>query len=120
VILVDTSVWIDHLRQRETRLRGLLEEAEVLVHPLVEGELACGNLAARQKVLALIRDLPRSLVAEHADVMALLEARRLFARGLGYVDLSLLASTMITPDARLLTHDRRLAMVAAELGIAAA
>jgi hypothetical protein len=95
MILVDTSVWVEHLRKGNERLQALLLEGQVLVHPFVIGELACGNLHDRERILALMAALPAAPVAEHEDVMQLLDSRRLHGRGLGWVDVHLLASALL-------------------------
>jgi predicted nucleic acid-binding protein len=119
VILVDTSVWISHLRATDERLAALLEARQVLGHPFVIGELALGNLQPRDVVLNDLQGLPRAIVAEHDHVLDFIGRRALFGRGIGYVDAHLLAAVRLTPDARLWTGDRRLQAVAAELGLAA-
>ncbi len=115
MILADTSVWIEHLRRGEPHLAASLDAGEVLVHPLVIGELAMGNLARRAVTLAALAELPHAIVARHDEVMAFVEREALHGRGIGYVDACLLASARLTPDARLWTRDRRLAEVAAQL-----
>jgi predicted nucleic acid-binding protein len=117
VILVDTSVWIDHLHLSIAELVEALDRGDVMTHPFVVGELACGTLARRQEVLGLFAALPSAIVATDEEAMALIEERRLMGLGLGYIDVHLLASTMLTPDAQLWTTDRRLQMVAAKLQI---
>lgn len=112
MILVDTSVWIEHLRSGNRRLQSLLADAGVLTHPLVVGELACGALRNRDAVLALMRALPEADAAEHDEVMRFLERERLHGRGLGWIDAHLLTSARLS-GARLWTFDRRLAAVAA-------
>jgi predicted nucleic acid-binding protein len=119
LILVDTSVWVDHLRSADERLTALLDAGEVLGHPFVIGELALGNLQPRDVVLSDLRDLPQAVVAENEHVLALIERQSLFGRGIGYVDAHLLAAVRLTLDARLWTYDRRLHAVAAEIGVAA-
>ena len=118
MILVDTSVWIDHLRRGNTRLDELLQNREVLCHPCVIGELACGNLRNRAELLSLWHALPEAPAVEPHEVLALLEGHHLHGLGLGWVDLHLLASARLggTP---LLTLDRRLATVAARLRLSA-
>ncbi len=96
MILVDTSVWIDHLRSGNRKLQPLLEEAEVLAHPFVVGQLACGTLRNRQEVLALLQALPEAQVAEHEEVMHVPERERLYGRGIGWIDARLLASTRLS------------------------
>lgn len=118
MILADTSVWIDHMRGRRSRFSAALENDLVLVHPFVIGELACGNLRDRNEVLALLQDLPLALTATDAEVLAFIERRKLMGRGLGYIDVHLLASAALSGTARLWTHDRRLATVAVQLGLA--
>jgi predicted nucleic acid-binding protein len=118
VILADTSVWIDHFRRRNARLSELLHEERVACHPFIIGELACGTLRNRAEVLELLGRLPAALVATHEETLAFLDTHRLMTKGLGYVDLHLLAAAMMdrTP---LWTLDRRLAEAAARLAIRA-
>ena len=113
-MLVDTSVWVDHLRRRNATLVALLEQAQVWTHSFVVGELACGNLAQRDKVLSALAALPHAPVAAHDEVLAFLESQRLMGRGLGWVDVHLLASARL---ARLpfWTLDKHLATVAIRL-----
>lgn len=118
MILVDTSVWVEHLRRGLPRLVTLLQEGEVLIHPWVIGELACGHLRHRQQVLELLQGLPLATVASDAEVLLLIERQRLVGRGIGYVDAHLLASARLS-HCRLWTQDRRLAAVALEQGVAA-
>ncbi|GMQ89845.1 MAG: type II toxin-antitoxin system VapC family toxin [Gammaproteobacteria bacterium] len=118
MILVDISVWIDHLRVGDKTLAGLLDSAQVLTHPFVVGELACGNLHNRAEVLRLLQDLPQTPVARDAEVLFFIEQRRLMGRGIGYVDAHLLAATALADPARLWTRDTRLADVAAEFTLA--
>lgn len=115
MVLADTSVWVDHLRGTNPRLEYLLERGEVVCHPLVIGELACGNLSRREEILALLRSLPGAVVAEHEEAMRFLEADRLMGLGLVFVDIHLLASSRLT-QAPLWTLDRNLERVAARLG----
>lgn len=117
MILVDTSVWVDHLRGSERRLVSALEGGEVLIHPFVIGELACGNLINRAEVLALLADLPTSPVATDAEALAFIEAQSLMRRGIGYIDVHLLAATMLSAQTTLWTRDKRLARIADELQI---
>lgn len=116
MILVDTSVWVDHLRRGDGELAGLLNGGEVLGHPWVTGELAMGRMTGRAEVLWMLSQLPQAVVATPAEVLALVESRELMGLGCGFVDAQLIASTMLTPDAALWTRDRRLAEVAAGLG----
>jgi len=118
VILVDTSVWINHLRATDERLSALLDAGEVLVHPFVIGELALGDLQPRDAVLSDLRDLPQAVVAENEHVLDLIERSALFGRGIGYVDAHLVAAVRLTADAKLWTYDQRLQSAAVELGLA--
>ena len=119
MILADTSVWIEHLRRGEPRLIAALDTGEVLIHPLIIGELAMGNLRQRGSLLATLAALPQAIVAQHEEVVAFIEGESLFGRGVGFVDASLLAATRLTPGARLWTLDRRLRETAESLLIAA-
>ncbi len=118
MILVDTSVWVDHLRAGDARLVELLESSTVAMHPMVLGELACGNLNDRETLLALWRNLPQLTVAADAEVLFLLERHRLWGRGIGYLDVHLLTSVSLNPDARLWTRDKRLQESAEQLELA--
>jgi hypothetical protein len=117
VIVVDTSVWIDHLRRRNEALVALLLKGQVLGHPFVLGELACGHLRRRAEILGLLGRLPMASLASHDETIALLEARKLMGRGLGWVDLHLLASAALA-RASLWTADRRLHAAAFAEGVA--
>ena len=118
MILVDTSVWVDHFRMGDKALAGLLEAGEVLAHPFVIGELALGDLRQREIVLEALSDLPCASVAADKEVLHFIDRHALFGRGLGYVDAHLLAATRLTSGAKLWTRDKRLKEVAAELGLA--
>jgi predicted nucleic acid-binding protein len=118
MILVDTSVWIDHLRKGNDRLISLLSNAAVLIHPFVIGELACGNLHNRNRILNLLGDLPASKVADEKEVLFFIESNDLMGRGIGYIDAHLLASVSLSGSSRLWTVDRKLNDVAAHLGLA--
>ena len=119
MILVDTSIWIDHLRAGDATLRSLLEQGEVLVHPWVTGELALGTLADRDEVLDLLGNQPQALLATDDEILHLIESHALNGTGIGYVDAQLLAATLLTPQARLWTKDKGLAEVSGRLGIGA-
>jgi predicted nucleic acid-binding protein len=119
VILVDTSVWVDHLRTGDPTLRRLLGTGEVLVHPFVVGELACGHLKNRKTVLSLLQALPSATGATDYEVLRFIERRQLMGRGIGYVDVHLLAATALTTQTWLWTRDKRLHAVATDLGFAA-
>ena len=120
MILVDTSVWVDHLRAADARLRACLEEGLVLTHPFVIGEIALGTLRQRQVVLAALGSLTTATLATDAEVLHLIGHAALAGRGIGYVDAHLLASARLTGGVRLWTRDRRLRLAAEELGLAAA
>jgi len=115
MVLVDTSIWIDHFRKGEPSLVRLLEHDQVLMHPFVRAELACGNLKNRIGILSMLNDLPAAIVASDQEVMKFVERYQLFGVGLGYVDVHLLAATALTETARLWTLDRALLTVAAKL-----
>ncbi|MEI6336922.1 MAG: type II toxin-antitoxin system VapC family toxin [Methylococcaceae bacterium] len=117
MILVDTSVWIDHLRRGDAHLMATLLAGHVLIHPWVIGEIACGTLRERGQVLDLLRSLPLSPVALEDEVLFFIEQYALMGRGIGYVDIHLLASAQLA-GARLWTRDKRLVVVANELGVA--
>ncbi len=114
--LVDTSVWVNHLRVGNPQLTSLLEDSHVLLHPYVIGELACGMLKNRAGILELLQTLPIALSAEHHETLHLLESHKLFGTGLGWVDVSLLASAQLT-GCRLWTTDRALKNAANRIGI---
>ena len=120
MILADTSIWVDHLRSGDAELGRLLERGEIVSHPFVVAEIALGSLRARGEVLGLLDGLASLPVARVSEVRALVEARRLFGRGIGFVDASLVASCLLAPGTTLWTRDRRLGAVAADLGIGAA
>ena len=115
MILADTSVWIDHFRNGSEPLVRLLENEEILIHPMVIGELACGHLPDREQVLEDLASLPTAGFASHAEVMSMIEDRALMGKGIGYIDAHLLAAVQLTPDTHLWTLDKRLAQVAAQL-----
>ena len=96
MVLVDTSVWIDHLRKGNPQLEALLDEGEVLCHPFVIGELACGHILNRRQILAFLRSLPRVVAADHDEVMRLIEVHQLMGTGIGYLDAHLLASARLS------------------------
>jgi predicted nucleic acid-binding protein len=118
LILIDTSVWIDHFRAGNGRLARLLDGGRVLTHPFVIGELALGAMRQRGVILAALSDLPRAELATDGEVLGLIDARALCGRGVGYVDVHLLASVRLTAGAGLRTRDNRLRHVAEELGLA--
>ena len=116
--LVDTSVWIDHLRAGNRILRSLLEIGEVLAHPLVVGELACGRLRNRVEILTLLQALPEAQIAEHEEVMRVVECEHLYGQGIGWIDAHLLASARLS-RAALWTLDRHLSKIASQLNLTA-
>lgn len=116
MVLVDTSVWIQHFRRGEPVLVDRLSEGLVLMHPSVAGELACGNLKRRSEVLSDLHALPPVIMASNTEVLRLIEDRRLWGRGLGWVDLHLLASALLS-DCGFWTLDQRLAVAAKDLGL---
>jgi predicted nucleic acid-binding protein len=118
VILVDTSVWIDHLRVSDPRLVALLLEEQVLGHPFVIGELACGSMKRRGEVLGLLQHLPQIDTVPNPEVLVFVERRALMGRGLGWVDVHLLAAT-VSSGHTLWTRDKRLADAARRLGVVA-
>jgi predicted nucleic acid-binding protein len=118
VILVDTSVWIDHLRRGDAELASRLQVGQVLAHPWVTGEIALGHLSRRSEILGLLNNLPQATSATEFEVLTLIDTHQLFGQGIGYVDAHLLAATMLTADARLWTRDKRLAAVATRHGLA--
>jgi predicted nucleic acid-binding protein len=118
VILVDTSIWVDHLRDSDPALVTVLERGQALAHPWVTGELALGRLRERAGVLQLLDQLPQAVVATAAELLAFIEHHKLFGVGIGYVDAQLLASARLTEDAELWTGDRRLQGVAERVGVA--
>ena len=115
MILVDTSVWIDFLRRGLPALGELLERGEVLMHPFVLGELACGNLKAREQILADLARLPRVKVAQETEVLHFMASHALMGRGVGYLDMHLLASARLSEGVRLWTLDKKLAEVAGDV-----
>lgn len=119
MILVDTSIWVDHLRVGHPGLARLLEQGRVLGHPWVTGEIALGSLSQRQQVLGLLSGLPQAEVASASEVATFIEHHQLYGLGIGYVDVQLLAATRLTADARLWTGHARLASAAARLELAA-
>jgi predicted nucleic acid-binding protein len=116
LILVDTSVWVDHFRRGDAHLVDLLQEGRVAMHPFVVGEIACGSLKDRSTVIALLQSLPRATVAEAEEVLGFVGSHRLHGKGIGYIDAHLLASTALTEGASLWTRDKRLRIAAEALG----
>lgn len=117
MILVDTSIWIDHLRQRDERLSKLLNQGMVLAHPFVIGELALGSLQNRAAILGALQDLPQAPVATEGEVLSFIEQNALYSIGIGYIDAHLLAAVRLSPGATLWTRDKRLLAAGTNLGL---
>ncbi len=117
MILVDTSVWVDHLRNGNPTLTGLLDTGMVLGHPFVIGELALGNLRQRERVLSALQDLPSTAVATDAETLHFIERNEVFGLDIGYVDAHLLAAARLTAGASLWTQDKRLNEAARSLDL---
>ncbi len=107
MILADSLVWMDHIRAPNARLQKLLLELRILTHPFVVGEIACGNLRDRRVFLGLLEKLPSALAAGHKEALQMVNERRVWGQGIGWVDVHLLASALLT-GCRLWTLDRRL------------
>jgi predicted nucleic acid-binding protein len=116
MILVDTSVWVNHFRQGNPRLSQALQDGEVFMHPFVMGEIACGNLRSRLKVLDDLQRLPSAIAADHREVLGFLEQHRLFGEGIAWIDAHLLASARLS-NCRLWTLDTHLLKAAAKFNI---
>lgn len=119
MILVDTSVWIDHFRRNDPSLAVLLEGGRVLTHPFVIGELALGALKQRNVILSALQDLPRANIATDDEALAFIATHALFGQGVGYIDAHLLASARLTPGASLWTRDKPLRALAERLSLEA-
>ena len=117
-VLVDTSVWVDFLRSGDPNLASLLNWNRVVIHPMIIGELACGNLKNRQSLLKLLNSLHTLTQATHEEVLYFIEHHHLMGRGIGYIDAHLLASTALATDVRLWTRDLRLSGLAIDLDLA--
>ena len=118
MILVDTSVWVDHLRRGDPGLVDLLERSIVIMHPFVLGEIACGSLKDRVSILELLHDLPTAVLAQGDEVLQFIEGHVLHGKGIGYVDVHLLASVALTDGASIWTRDKKLRLVAQTMGCA--
>ena len=116
MILVDTSVWISHLRDENSCLKELLNNGDVLCHPFIIGELACGSIKNRNEILSLLQSLPMARIVEHDEVLKFIENRKLISKGLGYVDIHLLASAILS-DSPMWSLDKKLSKMALELNI---
>ena len=118
MILVDTSIWIDHLRSGDPQLIAHLQSGEVLIHPFVIGELSLGNLRQRQEILGALQDLPKATKATDIEVLGFIEQAELFGLGIGFVDAHLLASAKLSANTQLWTRDKRLFNAAVRLNLA--
>jgi predicted nucleic acid-binding protein len=107
MVLVDTSVWVSHLRETRPALVDLLNDGEVACHPFIVGELACGNLTNRTTILSLLQALPSTIQAEHEEILSFVQDHDLMGKGLGYVDVHLLVSAVLT-GCSLWTLDKKL------------
>ena len=116
-VLADTSVWLAHFRQANADLMELLDLEDALMHPMVLGEVACGTPPSRSQTLSDLADLPSVQLAGTREVLAFVERERLFGLGCGLVDITLLASTLMTPDVELWTFDKRLQTLAERFGV---
>ncbi len=116
MVLVDTSVWVAHLRDGSAGLETLLNDGRVVCHPFIVGELACGNLRNRSEILSLLQALPMAAHVEHEEAMEFLENYSLMGKGLGDIDIHLIASALLT-KARLWTLDKKLHEVSSKLGV---
>lgn len=119
MILVDTSIWVDHLRHADHELSKLLNEGLVLTHPFVIGELALGTLQKRDMILDALKGLPQTCVATDDEVHHFIERNALFDIGIGYIDVHLLAAVLLSPGSLIWTKDKRLHAVSARLNVAA-
>lgn len=118
MILADTSVWVDHLRAGDPALATLLDAGRILAHPWVIAEIALGSLSNREAVLDLLDSLPHAPTASIDEIRLVIAERALFSRGVGLVDVGLLAGCLLAPGSRLWTKDKRLGAVAGELSLA--
>lgn len=114
-VLVDTSVWVGHFKQRNERLVALLEEGRVVCHPYVVVEVACGTSPNRRDIIAMLGELESTPVATPDEVLQMVERRKLSGRGCGFVDMSLLASALLSDQVQIWTADKRLELMASEL-----
>ncbi|GBE05331.1 ribonuclease VapC32 [bacterium BMS3Abin10] len=116
MVLVDTSVWVSHLREGNTKFERLLNDGDVVCHPFIIGELACGNLKNRAEILSLLQALPMSIQAEYDEVMKFIENNHLMGKGLGYIDVHLLAAASLT-EVLIWTIDKKLDDVSQKMGL---
>jgi predicted nucleic acid-binding protein len=116
MVLVDTSVWVSHLRRGNSRLQELLEEGAVVSHSFVVGELACGNISNRAEIISLMQSLPMLDAVEHEELLIFIEHNKMMGKGLGFVDVHLLAAATLA-GVPLWTQDRKLKQACSRLGI---
>lgn len=116
MVLVDTSVWINHLRKSEPYLKKLLLNGDVYCHPFVVGELACGSINNRQEIISLLQSLPSTRTIDDSEYLYFIEKNKLYSKGVGYVDIHLLASSKLE-SVKLWTEDKRLKKIANDLGL---
>ena len=116
MLLVDTSVWVSHFREGNVKLVNLLNDGYVMCHPFIVGELACGNLKNRSEILSLLKTLPMAIQAEHEEALMCIENNQLMGKGLGYIDIHLLASALLT-KAPVWTFDKKLNEVSTKLAL---
>ena len=116
MILVDTSVWVDHFRNGNKELERLLNDEDAVCHPFIIGELACGNLKNRTEILLLMRSLPMTMQASHDEVLQFIESNQLMGKSIGYIDVHLLASAALT-GVPIWTFDKKLQEVSSLLGV---
>lgn len=117
MILVDTSVWIDHFRQGDAELIKLLNTGQAMIHRFVIGELALGNIQNRKTILNTLQNLPQATIASDEEVFRFIEQQALFGSGIGYIDAHLLAATLLSPGSSLWTRDKRLLAESMRLGV---
>lgn len=117
MIVADTSVWVEHLRNGDPDLANHLEQGMILIHPYVIGELALGHLRQRRVVLQALSKLPQAIVATDEETLHFIDSHALFGSGIGYIDAHLLAAVRLSPTSRLWTNDKRLHTVAADMGL---
>jgi len=116
MILVDTSIWIDHFRNGNAALIDFLHNGEVIVHRFVIGELSCGLMKNRKEIISLLAELPEAVIADHGEVLELIELKKLFGAGIGWIDAHLIASALLT-KVNTITLNKPLAKAARSLGI---
>ncbi|NQT74183.1 MAG: PIN domain-containing protein [Chloroflexi bacterium] len=116
MVLVDTSIWVSHLRTGDTHLKSILQNGEVVCHPFIIGELACGNIKNRNEVIALLQALPTVKTADHEEILSFIESHHLMGTGLGLIDVHLLASALLS-KVPLWTADKHLKAASTKLNI---